>query len=538
MLRRLALVFLTPLLLWLAWPENGVTPLLFVAFIPLLLLERELSHPDVRKAGRKWFWYNWLAFATWNLLGTWWLVNAHWSGLATTMLLNGILMTIVMVLFRYVKKRLGAQRAYVSLPFFWLCFETLHKDWDFSFPWLTLGNGFSERVTWIQWYEHTGAFGGSLWIWIVNLLLFWVLTSYFGHRQWKPSAVQASLVVVIFVLLPILFSFNRYSNYEDQGAEADIVVVQPNLDAYVEKFKYSEAEQLDKFIRLANEKLDTNVDFLVGPETMLPDGTWEHQLEFVPNIQKLKRLIKYYPDLNIVLGATTLKHYGKDANKSHSARALRNGEGFYDAFNTGLLINSSDSIKIYHKSKLVVGVEMMPYSWLIKPLLGELVQDLGGISGTLGTQSHREVFTSSDNRFSVAPNICWESDFGEYTSEYVRLGANLIFVITNDDWWGDTQGHVQHMHYSRLRAIENRRSVARSANTGISCFINQRGDVFQRQEYKTDGVIRAQLKANDNLTYYAKAGDVVNRVSLFMGAFFLLYSFVNGYLSKRKVDVA
>jgi len=528
MFRRLALALLTPLLLWLGWPENGFTPLLFVAFLPLLFLERELSLSGEKKIGRKWFWYCWLAFGTWNLLGTWWLVNAHWSGLATTMLLNGVLMTLVMVIFRFIKKRLGNQRAYISIPFVWICFETLHKDWDFSFPWLTLGNGLAERVEWIQWYEYTGVFGGTLWIWTVNLLLFWVISAYLKHRQLKPFIGQSTVVVALSVGLPIFLSYLRYLNYEDQGTEVDIIAVQPNLDAYSEKFELTEMEQVEKFARLASTVLDDSVDFLIGPETMLPDGTYESQLQHTPSINLLQYFTRQYPNLNIVVGASTLKFY-KD-NPPASARELRNGTGYYDAFNTGLFISQADSIHIYHKSKLVVGVEMMPLSWIIKPLLGDIVKDFGGISGTLGTQQKREVFSTVDGTYVAAPLICWESDFAEYTTGYVREGANLLFVITNDDWWGNTPGHVQHMHYSRLRAIENRRSVARSANTGISCFINQRGDVFQRQDYKKDAVIRSKLKANNQQTYYSKVGDLLSRLSLFMGGFFVLYSLVYGFL--------
>ncbi len=531
MLRRSALALLTSLFLWISWPENGLTPLLFVAFLPLLFLERELSLSGKKKAGRQWFWYCWLAFGTWNFLGTWWLVNAHWSGVMTTVLLNGVLMTLVMVIFRFIKKRLGNQRAYIAIPFVWICFETLHKDWDFSFPWLTLGNGFAERVEWIQWYEYTGVFGGSLWVWAVNLLLFWVLTAYLKHRQLRPLIGQSTLVLLLFVGLPILLSYIRYLNYEDKGETADVVAVQPNLDAYTEKFELSEIEQLHKFTRLATPMLDDSVDFLAGPETLLPDGIYEKQLPYMPSIKLLKKFTGLYPQLNIVVGATTLKYY--ESAPPPTARPLRNGSGYYDAFNSGLFLSQADSIQIYHKSKLVVGVEMMPLSWIIKPLLGDIVKDLGGISGTLGTQEEREVFTTVDGKFSVAPLICWESDFGEYTSEYVRQGANLLFVITNDDWWGNTPGHIQHMHYSRLRAIENRRSVTRSANTGISCFINQRGDVFQRQDYKQDAVIRAKIKANNELTYYAQTGDLFSRLSLFMGSFFMIYSLVYGFLKRK-----
>lgn len=533
MLKRLGFVFLTPLLLWLGWPEGGFTPFLFIAFIPLLLLEKDLTDHGGRRIGRKWFWYSYLSFMIWNLLGNWWIVYASWTGVVGTMLLNGFLMAIVMVLFRFIKNKLGNQRGYISIPFLWICFETLHKDWDLSFPWLNLGNGFADRVEWVQWYEHVGAFGGTFWVWTINLFFFWIITAYLKHREIKPLIGQSITLIVLGILAPISLSYWRYYTYQEQGEKATVISVQPNFNAYTEKFEFTEAEQLSKFLDLAEPLLNDSVDFLVGPETMLPDGIWESQIEYAPSIVRLKALVKRYPRLNIIMGANTMRYY-REGNQPDIARPLKQG-GYYTIYNTGLLINQADSVQIYHKSKLVLGVEMMPFSRILKPLLGEMVQDFGGISGTNGTQYYREVFPSYNQKFKVAPIICWESDFGEYTSKFVQNGANLIFVVTNDDWWGNTPGHIRHMHFSRIRAIENRRSVARSANTGISCFINQRGDVFQPKPYRTDAAIKQTIQANTELTYYSKVGDLFSRLSLFIGGFLLLFSFVRGFLNKRQV---
>ena len=130
------------------------------------------------------------------------------------------------------------------------------------------------------------------------------------------------------------------------------------------------------------------------------------------------------------------------------------------------------TIVLYHKAKLVPGVETLP-SFL--NFMGKWFEDFGGISGTLGRDSERKVFVPWDNHFKAAPIICYESIFGDYITEYVRKGANILTIITNDGWWGNTPGYKQHMNYARLRAIETRKWVARSANTGISCFIDPVG---------------------------------------------------------------
>ena len=138
------------------------------------------------------------------------------------------------------------------------------------------------------------------------------------------------------------------------------------------------------------------------------------------------------------------------------------------------MIDTTDRFQLYHKSKLVVGVENMPFTHLFKPI-EKLAINLGGTVGTIGTSKERTVFVRERDHLKVAAVICFESIFGEFCTKFVRNGAQLFFIITNDGWWKDTPGHKQHMAYARLRTIECRRSIARSANTGISAFINQRG---------------------------------------------------------------
>jgi apolipoprotein N-acyltransferase len=213
---------------------------------------------------------------------------------------------------------------------------------------------------------------------------------------------------------------------------------------------------------------------------------------------------------------------------------FRGSNLWYEIYNTGYQLNTVGLSAPYHKSKLVVAAEQMPFRWLLQPLLGKIIVDLGGMTGTHGTQEERSLFTSTTGKIKSAPIICWENEFGDYVTGYTRNGANLFLNITNDGWWGDTDGHRQHMHYARLRAVENRRAVARSANTGISCFINQRGDVLQPQPWAADGAIRQTLYANQELTFYAKNGDVIGRIALFLSALILLVATVQGFIKRMK----
>ena len=367
MLQRLGLALCSPLLLWLAWPEAGITPFLFIGFIPLLFAETRVS------SGREWFLLSWLAMALWNVLGAWWLGHADWIGVVATVFFNALPMAIAFMIFRYVKRKLGSRKGYIALPFLWICIEGLHKYWDFSFPWFTLGYGFAERVSWIQWYEYVGAYGGTFWVWTVNILLFHSLHSFSRHRERKALAGQLLLISGLLVGLPVVLSYRMYTSYTEKGPRADVVVVQPNLDTYTEKFEVSEAEQLQKFIELATPLLDDSVDFLVGPETYLPKGIWEDRFNRSASLLKLKDLCDRYPNLHIVIGATTLRHYQYE-NSSYTAKPMDGEDGYYDLFNTALFITREDSIQTYHKSKLVAGAEMMPLHRYLEEEVQSLVR--------------------------------------------------------------------------------------------------------------------------------------------------------------------
>ncbi|MFM1745179.1 MAG: hypothetical protein RLZZ630_1116, partial [Bacteroidota bacterium] len=125
-----------------------------------------------------------------------------------------------------------------------------------------------------------------------------------------------------------------------------------------------------------------------------------------------------------------------------------------------------------------------------------------------------------------APVICYESIYGDYVGEYIRNGANLICIMTNDGWWSDTPGYRQHCQYARLRAIEHRRAIARSANTGISCFIDPKGQIQQPTGWWVPAVIQQKVELHTSLTFYSQHGDYPGRFCTYAGIVLMLFTFV------------
>ncbi len=531
----LLLAILSGVLLSLAWPARGFPFLLFVAFVPLLYIEDFISknkHNFIRSSV---FFFSYIAFFIWNFLTTWWIYYSTSFGAAMAIVFNALFMTLAFFAYHVVRRTvLKSRGGLYILIFFWITFEFLHLDWDLSWSWLNLGNGFANYPELIQWYEYTGVFGGDLWILLINILVYKLLLRAFGKYRSRKSVYIYGSSIVLLLLIPIASSLIVYYTYKEKEQPYECVVVQPNIDPYNEKFGgMTIQQQLDKIFNLAKQKINKNTDFLVCPETAIPEYINENEINEYESIDSLKSLIKKYPKLKIVIGISSFKIYKDGEKLSRTARYATNQHYYYDVCNTALYLDSMMIPQLYHKSKLVPGVEMMPFPKLLKPL-EDFAIDLGGMTGSNCTQDERSVFGAKNSPVKVAPVICYESIYGDFMSGYIRNGANLIFIITNDGWWNNTAGHRQHMQYARLRAVEFRRSIARSANTGISAFINQRGDVFQPTTYWTPNVIEMKINGNNKITLYAQFGDYIGRIAMYLTVITFVIFIASIILNKRK----
>ena len=161
-MRNFFLAFLSGILLAVAWPTYGIPLFIFFAFVPLLILTHELNESNTLKKYSKLFFFSYLSFLLWNILTTHWLYNASVFGAVFAIGCNSIFFTIIFTAYGWALNRLPKHSAALFLVSFWMAFEKFHLGWDLSWPWLTLGNVFSESILWIQWYEYTGVFGGTL----------------------------------------------------------------------------------------------------------------------------------------------------------------------------------------------------------------------------------------------------------------------------------------------------------------------------------------------------------------------------------------
>lgn len=483
----LALAFVVPALWWLG----------MVGWLPLLIIE------ETRRGRQSFLRYAYLGLLVWNIGATWWIKNATLGGAIAAIVANSFLMLLPLAVWRGLHKRFPGSFRYPLLVSLWLLFEWGHLNWDLTWSWLNLGHLLAYCTPLAQWYQYTGVLGGSLYFWAINIAIFQVLKTFQDTGLvWLKKEMSIALVTIA---LPALFSLFLYISWapNPEAKTAEVVVLQPNVDPYKEKFGRDNEHVFRMLTRLQKQSdsaLTDSTQFLLWPETAIPwpSMIYEPQAEQDQAIIRLRYWLLQHTNLHLLTGINSFIFLEENP--------YPDGRKRIEDYNAALFLSAAKPVQIYRKSKLVPGVELMPYPKFFQ-FLEAFAIDLGGAVGSLGTQEERTVFFADSAIGGVAPVICYESIFGSFVGEYYRNQAGFIGLITNDAWWGNTPGHKQHFAFGRLRAIENRTMVARSANTGISGFINERGDVLQKSEYDTPAALRETIRIQKSETLYARFGD-------------------------------
>ena len=536
------------LLLSISWPTYGIPFFIFFALVPLLMMEHEISKfSNIKNKGSLIFGLSYICFAIWNIVTTGWLYGSKnpdgsHSLLAVVIpvIINSLLYSFIFQLYHWYK---NVQGTYFGLVFFvaiWMGFEKFHMSWEFTWPWLNLGNAFADYPKLIQWYDTLGATGGSFWILIINVYAVYTL------RIWEAGRKQKSLIINSGILLggilfPMLISVIKYQNFDEKPIGAvNVLMLQPDLDPYNEKYSKDSLTILNELLTLAEQNSPkisqlNQIDYYIGPETSLPGygSISESGFEQSLLLNSVKDFLSKHPKSIFATGISSHEFYPDASKKTESA--YQTSQGMYvDSYNSAVQIIPNQKVEVYHKGKLVPGVEIFPYINVLKPLLGDAMLNLGGTIASLGTDKERKVFSNPYNKGKIAPIICYESIYGEFVTEYVKNGANFLAIMTNDSWWGVTQGHQQLMAYAKLRAIETRREIARSANSGISAHIDAKGDVVADTLYGDQTALFAKVNLYDKMTFYTRAGDLLSRLSIFVLGFLVFYTLIKKFQNRKK----
>ena len=517
-LKLIVCVFLPALFFWLSWDPMPFTPLVFIGFIPLFYLA------DWGLQTSKWknFGVLFSALLLWNIATTWWVWFASDVGAIAMLILNTYLMYLPFGFTRWLQRKKGfqwdAKWLFVAI---WLLYEYGHHRWDLSWPWLTLGNAFSGMTWYVQWYEFTGTLGGTALILAVNILFYQALRNnqWKDKRSWMMRFRLPLGIVCFFGLLSVLLGQLATDFVHQKKSKLKqpyrVVAIQPNYDPYDEKFVLDPMQMVRDMAKTTDSA--GPADCVLWPETSLVSNIdvgspaqdmqvsylmhhWQKNgsADIEPRRDSFQNRYRQAEPPAMLIGSNMIHWYswmGK-GKPDVAARQSSNPEFWYTLHNSALWIQPellihpigsdrfkherlrgsmvSGDIQFYHKSKLVPGTEQLPFVTVL-PFLERLAISLdeNSASGTLGKNATAKALGNGNSK--VAPIICYESIYGDYVSDYVKDGASWLAVITNDAWWNNTPGHKQHFSFAKLRAIEQRKWLVRSANTGISGFIDPLG---------------------------------------------------------------
>lgn len=481
---------------------------LFLLAIPAFMLLFRIT--DRCTSARQVMYFTYPAFLVWNIIATYWLTLATVAGGISAILANSAIMTLPFAgIYFFRKSKFHPVLISVIAASLWVTYEFLHYRWDLAWPWLTVGNAFANAPVLIQYVSITGVMGVSFWVVVTASLLqrprHHSVESGRDSIMHRLKHLPTSLIIFLFPLISFIMYFTYNSN---PVSHTEIVVAQPNYDSYLHNSGYSDINvALEELIELTNSVRTSNTAAIFWPENALMHNIIHYQ-ERNPVSRLLDVAAEW--DAPIITGATWYKYYLNDDHPT-VYKEFTDGQK-HEVYNAAIGFFPNRDMLVYEKANLVPIVERMPFLDFFGRFQNPWIDWRKVPSYGRGSELVNYTF---DGVTSPAL-ICYDSVFPDWNRRFVKNGADFITVITNDGWWGNSSGHIQHYDFARIRAIETRRAIVRSANNGISGMIYPSGQVHSKTEYWTRTALRLSVPINHHLTFYVKYGDWIGYFSILL----------------------
>jgi apolipoprotein N-acyltransferase len=445
--------------------------------------------------------YIYPSFILWNLFSTYWLMMATVAGGVAAILANALIMVVPFIVIRSLFLReINPIVSSLLAASVWVSYEFLHHNWDLAWPWLTLGNAWSNHIAVIQFISFTGVLGISFWVFATASMLFHLL-----QNRSKSLLIGSAIFFLVFPG----FSLYSYITTEDfnTGEAINVVIVQPNSDSYQSNGGFeSNSELITHLLKLSENVLTDSSDVIIWPENALDTSVQLGSSQ----LSRIRDSLRVW-NTPLITGSGYIDFFD-EPSAPKVVRKTRDGR-MYNVFNAALALSPTKQTEIYKKGRLVPIVERFPFVVFFQSidLFGWF--DWGSISG-YGKGGEPTLFEVDGNQTPAL--ICYDSVFPGWVNRFVDEGAGFLTIITNDGWWGDSHGHIQHFAYARLRAIEHRMWIARSANNGISGIISPDGKIQFETEYWTEDAFSYRIYTNSEKTFYSRYGEWFGYVMLIL----------------------
>ncbi len=527
----LGLCFFSGLLLGFSFPPFDFGWLSFVGFVPLLfVIDSAENYKEVFK-------FSYFGFLAFNIVTIYWV--GGWTKEADPFLMIGgaglvlghpLFFTIPMVVYHFVHKRFGTKALFL-FPFLYLSFEHLHSITEVAFPWLTVGYSQSYNLADIQFTSFTGLFGLSFQILLANSFIYYALISWMENRKEKRFRIAVSLsFAFLLIVIPEIYGLSilRVAKNLKYLKALNVTLVQPNIDPYA-KWSGNPTQILREYENETYRIRIQKPDLVVWPETAIPFYI------LLPQNYYFKHELEAFLDstgVSLLSGVPLATYYLNPDSTKPSSHYDGLAHMYYDAYNGATLFEPhSNAEQTYGKIILVPFGERIPYAdavpFLIKPLNW-------GVGISNWARGNDTTVFKLRNGITFSTVICYESIFPNYVREFVKKSASFLVIITNDGWYGKSSGPYQHAAYAMLRAVENRKSVVRAANTGISEFIDPYGRYIGKQTRLDEKVtLAAEIPIDDQITFYTEHGDWIAYVAEIISAGVILIGLFLKFKSKN-----
>ncbi len=444
----------------------------------------------------------------WACGTVYWIAWATVPGFIGTLLVVPFYSAFFCFIISFLYKKIG-EKVFLSAPFFWVGLEILSSWGQLAFPWNFLGYTLTSHLALIQHADFGGVYGVSFWIVVINVLLYKTWNAVLIRR--KDIAFYYGCAAFLLFAVTALHGSMVLSRSGTAGKNIRIANIQGNIDPYQRWTQSFVDSNLALYRNLSFESAANNPDIIVWPETA--------------SACYLRNRIDRLLDVKDIADRT--------------GAALLTGSPDYDwidygkakTYNTALYFRpNDDDIGRYHKMKLVPFSEKVPFAESI-PGLYSFFKKAGIAYGDFTPGDSLVLFSLSpasiDREVQFAASICYDSVFPDLNRRFVKAGAGFLIIITNDGWFGNTSGPVQHLRIAALRAVENRVWISRCATTGISACIDPYGRILRKTKYNEQAVLVCDInsrKENEPLTFYTRFGGLIEWMVQIVNIFILAYA--------------
>lgn len=497
------LLILSGIILGISFPPFPFpfTLLIFVGLIPyFIVITKRTSLASISRA-------TFLFSLIFSLVTIYWV--GSWSSEADPyLMLAGAallfaypsVMLIPSTLFYIARKIFPKFDAIWLFPLFWVTLEYLLTQTDLRFPWLLLGHGLAKFNLFIQGADIIGTNGLSLVVAFINVLLF---KAYFEKGEEKKYKLKPLLISVIIFLSLMIYGIYKTSSFKISDRKVKVGIVQPDINPWDKWAEGNLTDKLNLYLRLSQNCVDQGAELILWPETALPVYAFGGTFATVEN-----SIFKFLDTNNVSLltGMPDIIYYFDRDKIPEDAKFAKQGGYYYATYNAVLGLNpGTREIQRYGKMKLVPLGERVPFVDQFA-FLGDLLKWGVGITGwNIGKDT--TIFKTSNDKIDsikVGGLVCYESVDPVFVTAFIQKGAELITVVTNDSWYGKSSGPYQHKDFAMLRAVENRRSVVRCANGGVSCIINAKGEILAETDMFVKTTLVGEVPIQNEKTFYSQ----------------------------------